>query len=87
VIFALAAYGGFVSSFATTPEPPYYAVIFASVRTSEDNGYAQAAKEVFELALKQPGFLGLKSARQEIGISVSYWASIESIRAWKDVER
>ena len=73
-----------MSSFAITPEPPYYAVIFSSVRTSEDNGYAQAAKEVFELAPKQPGFLGFESARQEIGISVSYWASLESIRAWKD---
>ena len=73
-----------MSPFAITPKPPYYAVIFTSVRTGEDNGYAQAAKEVFELASKQPGFLGFESARQEMGISVSYWASLESIRAWKE---
>ena len=73
-----------MSSFATTPEPPYYAVIFASVHTSKDNGYPQAAKEVFELVSKQPGFLGFESAREEIGISVSYWDSLASIRAWKD---
>jgi len=37
-----------------------------------------------ELASEQPGFLGFESARQEIGISVSYWASEEAIAAWKE---
>lgn len=69
---------------ASTPPPPYYAVIFTSMRTSGDNGYSDAAKRMLELAENQPGFLGFESARQEIGISVSYWSSLEAIKAWKE---
>ena len=69
---------------AQTPSPPYYAVIFTSVRSEVDDGYAHAAKRMLELATKQPGFLGFETARQEIGISVSYWASLEAIKAWKE---
>lgn len=69
---------------AQTLPPPYYAVIFTSVRADGDNGYAETAKEMLELASTQPGFLGFESARQELGISVSYWASEEAIRAWKE---
>jgi heme-degrading monooxygenase HmoA len=68
---------------AQTPQPPYYAVIFTSVRTDGDNGYAEAAGQMLALASAQPGFLGFESARQEIGITVSYWASLEAIAAWK----
>lgn len=66
-----------------TPAPPYYAVIFTSVRTEGDAGYGEAARRMLELAAGQPGFLGFESARQEIGISVSYWESLEAIAAWK----
>ena len=69
---------------ATTPQPPYYAVIFTSVRHDGDNGYGAAAKQMFELASTQPGFLGFETARQEIGISVSYWSTPEAITAWKE---
>ncbi|MDO9190831.1 MAG: antibiotic biosynthesis monooxygenase, partial [Sulfurimicrobium sp.] len=69
---------------ATTPQPPYYAVIFTSIRADGDNGYAEAARQMLELASTQPGFLGFESARQEIGISVSYWSSPEAIKAWKE---
>jgi len=69
---------------ATTPQPPYYAVIFTSVRTDGENGYGEAAKKMLELASKQTGFLGFETARQEIGISVSYWSSLEAIKAWKE---
>lgn len=68
---------------ATTPPPPYYAVIFTSVRTGGDNGYAETAARMLELAAGQNGFLGFESARQETGISVSYWSSLEAIAAWK----
>jgi len=68
----------------TTPQPPYYAVIFTSARTEGDNGYAEMAQHMRELASRQPGFLGFESARQEIGISVSYWNSLEAIKAWKE---
>lgn len=69
---------------ATTPQPPYYAVIFTSVRHDGDNGYSEAAGEMLALAAKQEGFLGFETARQEIGISVSYWSSLEAIKAWKE---
>ncbi len=65
-------------------KPPYYAVIFTSRRTDGDNGYGEAAKHILELAREQPGFLGFESARQEIGISVSYWESLDAIRAWRE---
>ena len=70
--------------FSNTPKPPYYAVIFTSVRTNEDDaGYAAAAQEMEALAAQQPGFLGLETARGEIGISVSYWQNYPSIQKWK----
>jgi heme-degrading monooxygenase HmoA len=69
---------------ADTPSPPYYAVIFTSLRTPGDNGYARMSEEMVELARKQDGFLGVESAREELGITVSYWRDLESIRKWKD---
>jgi heme-degrading monooxygenase HmoA len=68
---------------ANTPEPPYYAVIFTSVRTEVDNGYEEMAKRMVDLAQLQPGFLGMESARNDVGITVSYWTNLESIKAWK----
>jgi heme-degrading monooxygenase HmoA len=72
--------------FARTPEPPYYAVIFASRRNEWDpDGYAAAAERMLELAAKQPGFLGVDSARDAagFGITVSYWRDEAAIAAWK----
>lgn len=68
---------------ATTPEPPYYAVIFTSRRTEGDDGYVEMASRMMELAQQQPGFLGVESAREELGITVSYWTDLASIKAWK----
>jgi heme-degrading monooxygenase HmoA len=67
-----------------TYKPPYYAVIFTSLRADGDDGYAETAKRMVELAAKQPGFLGFETARHDIGISVSYWTSLEAIKAWKE---
>ena len=70
---------------AWLPKPPYYAVIFTSVRTDGDHGYEQRAEEMFRLAADQPGFLGVDSTRgaEGLGITVSYWRDEESIRAWR----
>ncbi|WP_248797296.1 antibiotic biosynthesis monooxygenase family protein [Pseudomonas sp. MWU13-2105] len=70
---------------ARTPQPPYYAVIFTSLRTEGDQGYGAAAQRMLELARQQPGFLGVESARGEdgLGITVSYWSSEAAILAWK----
>lgn len=72
-----------MTTIAATPKPPYYAVIFTSLRTAGDNGYGETAARMEELAARQPGFLGLESARDGLGITVSYWESLEAIAAWK----
>jgi heme-degrading monooxygenase HmoA len=36
-----------------------------------------------ELAATMPGFIGVESARNAIGITVSYWRDLESIANWK----
>ena len=69
--------------FANTPPPPYYAVIFTSLRTEGDNGYSEMTDRMVKLAVQQPGFLGVESAREDVGITVSYWESPEAIRNWK----
>ena len=74
---------------AATPRPPYVAVIFTSVRTEADPGadgaYAQTAARMEELAARQPGYLGIESAREDgaFGITVSYWTTMQAARAWK----
>lgn len=64
-------------------QTPYYAVIFTSTRTDLDENYAEMAINMETLAKQQPGFLGVESARNEIGITVSYWESLEAIANWK----
>ena len=61
----------------------YYAVIFTSTRTEVEAGYAEMAIKMVELAKAQPGYIGMESARSEIGITVSYWESLEAIKNWK----
>ena len=75
-----------MNQIANTPEPPYYAVVFTSVRTEVDEGYADTAEKMIALASKQPGFLGVESVKQEggLGVTVSYWKDTESIRKWKN---
>lgn len=73
-----------MEEFANTPPPPYYAVIFTSKRKEGDKGYREMAERMMELAAQQPGFLGVESARDQIGITVSYWKDLESIKQWKE---
>lgn len=68
---------------AKTPTPPYYAVIFTSLKTDLDDGYDEMAEKMLLLAKEQEGFLGIESARDKIGITVSYWKSLDAIRKWK----
>ncbi len=74
-----------MSEIASTPQPPYTAVIFTSLRTDGDDGYGEAARRMVELARAQPGFLGVESARDGLGITVSYWQTEDDARAWKQV--
>jgi len=73
------------ANIAKTPETPYYAVIFTSLRTEEERGYGAMADRMIELAAQQPGYLGIETARGSngLGITVSYWESIEAIASWK----
>jgi len=68
---------------AVTPEPPYYAVIFTSTRTEGDQSYGSMADEMVRLAAAQPGYLGVESAREGVGITDSYCRDLESIGLWK----
>lgn len=70
---------------AKTPPPPYYAVIFSSLRTNVDEGYAEMAQRMLDLAAEQPGYLGVESVREGLGITVSYWESMDAIKNWKQV--
>ncbi|MFS1513102.1 antibiotic biosynthesis monooxygenase family protein [Chengkuizengella sp. SCS-71B] len=74
-----------MSGIAKTPQPPYYAVIFSSQRAEGDNGYGKMAEKMVDLASQQQGFLGVESARDEgLGITVSYWESLDAIKLWKE---
>jgi len=72
---------------ASTPAPPYYAVIFTSTQhdpqARDSNGYTATAKRMVELAQEQPGFLGIESTSGGLGITVSYWSSLDAIKQWK----
>ena len=68
---------------AETPATPYYAVIFTSIRSNETTGYETMAEAMVSLAAQQPGFLGVESVHDSLGITVSYWESLEAIAAWK----
>lgn len=61
----------------------YYAVIFTSLQTDTIDGYTEMAYTMEELAKGQPGYLDFESAREEIGISISYWKDLEAIKKWK----
>ena len=74
---------GTVPSLANTPPPPYYAVIFSNLRTPGDQGYDAMAVKMSASASTMPGYLGMESTRNEIGITVSYWKDLESIKNWK----
>ena len=72
-----------MSFIAETPEPPYYAAIFTTERSSDDSGYNEMVLKMLELATEQPGYLGIESVGAEVGITVSYWSDLEAIKNWK----
>lgn len=62
----------------------YYAVIFTSKQTPNTDGYKEMSDKMIQLARTQAGFIGLDSARSEVGITVSYWESLDAIAKWKN---
>lgn len=66
-------------------ETPYYAVIFSSIQTENLEGYTEMAQKMLALAAEQDGYLGVESAHDSaLGITVSYWRDLESIKRWKE---
>jgi len=71
-------------SIAKTPSPPYYAVIFTNQLSGKElESYGQMAEQMETLAQQQPGYFGLESSRDGLGITISYWKSLEAIKNWK----
>ena len=72
-------------SISKTPPPPYYAVIFTTLKSDDLEGYQEMNERMFELAQQQKGYLGIESARgNPIGVSVTYWETLEDIAAWRE---
>jgi len=74
-------------SFTRTPEPPYYAVIFTTMRVNDPNdGYADMSKNMEKMVCNQPGYIGMESVRESggFGITVCYWIDEASITNWKN---
>jgi len=67
-----------------TPPPPYYTVIFTSTKTNKEEEYLEMSDKMLAMASKQKGFLGVESARETIGITVSYWSDLDAIKKWKE---
>lgn len=67
---------------ANTPEPPYYAVIFTTKRTgNEEELYGEMNDQLMEMVQDHEGFLGIESSGT--GLTVTYWRDLESIKAWR----
>lgn len=62
---------------------PYYAVIFTNLQSDRLQGYSETAQLMEQLAAEEPGYLGMDHARESIGITISYWESLEDIARWK----
>ncbi len=61
----------------------YYAVIFTSTQNKNIDGYSEMAEKMETQAKQQKGYLGMDSAKNDVGITVSYWDSLEAIKNWK----
>ena len=63
---------------------PYYAVVFTTLLKENLTDYEKTAERMEKLAKLQEGYLGIESARNKIGITVSYWKDLASITKWKN---
>jgi heme-degrading monooxygenase HmoA len=72
-----------------TPDPPYYTVIFTSVRTEVDEGYSEMNEALWLDAQKLPGFIGAEAFRDEdrFGVTVLYFKDLETIHEWSKYQK
>ncbi|MEV6235357.1 antibiotic biosynthesis monooxygenase [Lentzea sp. NPDC051838] len=66
-------------------EPPYYVTVFTSVKTPDQDGYAETADRMEELVQSIPGYLGMEHAQNPggIGITVGYFRDGEALAQWR----
>ncbi|MFF4379118.1 antibiotic biosynthesis monooxygenase family protein [Kitasatospora sp. NPDC001547] len=66
-------------------EPPYYAVVFTSVRTQDQSGYGETSARMEELVKDIPGFLGMDHAQNPGGLSITvgYFRDAEALTEWR----
>ena len=71
-----------MGSLAENLTPPYYAAVLNETQDGlKDGEHIAPADEMVTLATRQPGFLGLETAKDKEGapITVSYWRDIDDI--------
>ncbi|MDQ3321032.1 MAG: antibiotic biosynthesis monooxygenase [Acidobacteriota bacterium] len=74
-----------MAEISKTLKPPYYAVIFNSIKNAGENGYGETARKMAELSAAQKGFLGMEHAESDgLSITVCYWENLESIAVWRE---
>ncbi|MEU3643811.1 antibiotic biosynthesis monooxygenase [Lentzea sp. NPDC034063] len=66
-------------------EPPYYAVVFTTVRTQEQSGYRDTNARMEELVKDVPGYLGMDHAQNPggLGITVAYFRDADALTQWR----
>ncbi len=62
-----------------------FVVTFISLLNTNADGYEAAADKMIKAVEKEKGFVAVYSVRNEVGvgITVSYWSSLEAIAQWK----
>ena len=68
----------------TNLNTPYYAIVFTTILTDNIAKYHETGEKMQALEKLQKGYLGIESARNDIGITVSYWETLDDIIAWKN---
>lgn len=75
-----------MNSFWKNPKPelPYYAVIFASTKSEDLDGFYEMDDRILQIAIDQPGFLGYETVgAPPKNLFISYWKDLEAIDAWR----
>jgi heme-degrading monooxygenase HmoA len=84
--------GGAVSTDSEAPvvpvgayEPPYYAAVFTTVRTQDQDGYSETSAHLEDLVKDVPGYLGMDHAQTPggLGITVSYFRDADALTQWR----
>ena len=65
------------------PEKEFYAVLFSSEKSDNNEGYAEMDELTMKLASEQSGYLGYESLSNGTKtIFISYWKNKQAIEQW-----